>query len=208
MIYGFEPLEKGNNVVNIVTVGEFLRGTLWCQALISLSSNLFQHALVQGSAVNSFKYKDCQCASLCNVNFTFDLKSCYMAYEEVTEDNVYTCVGHPLRSDIENIVTWMLNENFKKAYNSILTKAKNQYPTFFENGPLWSLTIYFKNVFTVIECVHFLNDGLDIMNLKSAKGLALQDILTEVHHYVHRSKRVSLIYTVILHTHCHEDIWV
>ena len=64
-----------------------------------------------------------------------------MAYEEVTEDNVYTCVGHPLRSDIENIVTWMLNENFKKAYNSILTKVKNQYPTFFENGPLWSLTI-------------------------------------------------------------------
>jgi len=25
------------------------------------------------------------------------------------------------------------------------------------------------------------------MELKSAKGLALQDILTEVHHYVHRS---------------------
>ena len=25
-------------------------------------------------------------------------------------------------------------------------------------------------------------------NLKTAKGLALEDILTEVHHYVHRSK--------------------
>jgi len=28
------------------------------------------------------------------------------------------------------------------------------------------------------------------MALKTAKGLALQDILTEVHHYVHRSKLV------------------
>jgi hypothetical protein len=26
------------------------------------------------------------------------------------------------------------------------------------------------------------------MNLKTAKGLALQDMLTEIHHYVHRSK--------------------
>ena len=48
------------------------------------------------------------------------LQSCNMAYDDVTEDNVYTCVGHPLRSDIENIVTWMLNESFKKAYDSIL----------------------------------------------------------------------------------------
>ena len=43
-----------------------------------------------------------------------------MAYDVVNEDNVYLCVGHPLRKDIENIVTWMLNENFYKAYRSIL----------------------------------------------------------------------------------------
>lgn len=43
-----------------------------------------------------------------------------MAYEEVNEDNVYTCVGHPLRKDIQNMVQWMLNDTFTTAYNSIL----------------------------------------------------------------------------------------
>merc|ERR1711973_580827 len=32
------------------------------------------------------------------------LQSCYMAFGDVTEDNVYTCTGQPLRSDITNIV--------------------------------------------------------------------------------------------------------
>ncbi|CAI9741350.1 replication factor C subunit 5-like [Octopus vulgaris] len=71
------------------------------------------------------------------------LQSASMAFDEVTEDNVYLCVGHPLRKDIENIVQWLLNSSFTEAYKNIL-------------------------------------------QLKSAKGLALQDILTEVHVYVHR----------------------
>ncbi|XP_060079702.1 replication factor C subunit 5-like isoform X1 [Ylistrum balloti] len=71
------------------------------------------------------------------------LQCTHMAYDSVSEDNVYTCVGHPLRRDIENIVNWVLNEGFTIAYNNI-------------------------------------------MDLKSAKGLALQDILREVHLYVHR----------------------
>ncbi|XP_060596174.1 replication factor C subunit 5-like [Ruditapes philippinarum] len=71
------------------------------------------------------------------------LQSCFMAYDEISEDSVYMCVGHPLRKDIENIMYWILNENFTTAYNNL-------------------------------------------MNLKTAKGLALQDILTEVHQYVHK----------------------
>ncbi|XP_064092974.1 replication factor C subunit 5-like isoform X1 [Macrobrachium nipponense] len=71
------------------------------------------------------------------------LQSTSMAYDEVNEDNVYTCVGHPLRSDITNMINWMLNERFDTAY---------------------------KNV----------------MHLKTTKGLALQDILTEFHLYIHR----------------------
>ncbi|KAL5015973.1 hypothetical protein ScPMuIL_005562 [Solemya velum] len=71
------------------------------------------------------------------------LQCTHMAFDEVTEDHVYTCVGHPLRRDIENIVNWILNDSFTVSYNNI-TK------------------------------------------LKTAKGLALQDILTEVHQYVHR----------------------
>ncbi|KAK2187441.1 hypothetical protein NP493_165g03019 [Ridgeia piscesae] len=45
------------------------------------------------------------------------LQSCSMAYDNVTEDNVYLCVGHPLRKDIENIVNWMLSNDFKTCYN-------------------------------------------------------------------------------------------
>jgi len=47
-----------------------------------------------------------------------------MAYNEVNEDNVYLCVGHPLRKDIENIVKWLLNDTFSTAFNSILSMYK------------------------------------------------------------------------------------
>jgi len=66
-----------------------------------------------------------------------------LAFDEVNEDNVYTCTGQPLRSDIKCIFDWMLNENFTTAYDNII-------------------------------------------KLKNLKGLALQDMLTEVHSYVHR----------------------
>lgn len=49
------------------------------------------------------------------------LQSTWLAFKNVTEENVYTCVGHPLKSDIENIVKWLLNEDFKTTYNSILS---------------------------------------------------------------------------------------
>merc|ERR1712156_24659 len=47
------------------------------------------------------------------------LQSCNMAFGKVTEDNVYTCVGHPLRSDITNIANWALNEDFSTAYSQV-----------------------------------------------------------------------------------------
>lgn len=46
------------------------------------------------------------------------LQSTWLAYKDVTEDTVYTCVGHPLKKDIENIVKWLLNENFGTTYKS------------------------------------------------------------------------------------------
>jgi len=71
------------------------------------------------------------------------LQSTSMASSEVSEVSVYTCVGHPLRKDIEAMVDWVLNENFTTAYKNI-------------------------------------------QQLKVAKGLALEDILADVHAYVHR----------------------
>ncbi|KAB7507059.1 Replication factor C subunit 5 [Armadillidium nasatum] len=83
------------------------------------------------------------------------LQSTSMAFDVVNEDNVYNCVGHPLRSDIKNILNWMLNEN-------IATSFKN------------------------------------ISKLKTLKGLALQDVITEIHTLVHRidfpmSVRIDLV---------------
>lgn len=72
------------------------------------------------------------------------LQSTWMAFKNVTEDNVYTCVGHPLKKDIENIVYWLLNDDdFKDSYQKL-------------------------------------------SQLKVNKGLALEDILTQVHLYVQR----------------------
>uniref|UniRef100_A0A8C9LG87 Replication factor C subunit 5 n=1 Tax=Pavo cristatus TaxID=9049 RepID=A0A8C9LG87_PAVCR len=48
------------------------------------------------------------------------LQSTSMAFGKVTEENVYTCTGHPLKADIANILDWMLNHNFCTAYHSIL----------------------------------------------------------------------------------------
>lgn len=47
-------------------------------------------------------------------------QSTSMAYGKVTEDTVYTCTGHPLRSDIANILDWSLNKDFTTAYKRIL----------------------------------------------------------------------------------------
>lgn len=71
------------------------------------------------------------------------LQSTSMAFGEVNEINVYTCVGHPLKSDIHKIVNYLLNESFTDAYNQI-------------------------------------------NNLKTLKGLALQDVLTQVHIFIHK----------------------
>lgn len=41
-----------------------------------------------------------------------------MAYDNVDSTNVYLCTGHPLKEDIANIIDWMLNKDFRTAYNS------------------------------------------------------------------------------------------
>lgn len=79
------------------------------------------------------------------------LQSTWMAFKNVTEDNVYSCVGHPLKKDIENIVYWLLNDDdFKDTYQKLT-------------------------------------------QLKLNKGLALEDILTQVHLYVQRMELPSRV---------------
>ena len=77
-----------------------------------------------------------------------------MAYEEVTEDNVYLCVGHPPRRDIENIVKWMLNDHFSVAYNSILYSFHFDY----ELLTLTSLCVLLVSVCVCLSvCLHAKN---------------------------------------------------
>lgn len=71
------------------------------------------------------------------------LQSTSMAHDEVSENNIYTCTGQPKKSDIEDMLEWMLNKEFSVAYRNLEV-------------------------------------------LKKEKGIALQDILTEVHKYVHK----------------------
>jgi len=93
------------------------------------------------------------------------LQSTFLAYNEVSERSVYECTGQPLPTDIALIVEWMLNDSFKDAYQSEAII------------PLVSADA-FDVVFFILA---------EIGNLKTVKGLALQDILTEIHTYVHRS---------------------
>lgn len=72
------------------------------------------------------------------------LQSTWMAYKNVTEENVYTCVGHPTPADIKTILHWLMSEeSFQECYNKV-------------------------------------------QQLKIEKGLALEDILREVHLFVMR----------------------
>jgi len=71
------------------------------------------------------------------------LQCTHVGFSLVNEENVYMTTGNPLRSDIQQIIDWMLNEDFTTAYTNIST-------------------------------------------MKSTKGLALGDILMEVHTFVHR----------------------
>lgn len=46
------------------------------------------------------------------------LQSAATAFSEVNEDSVYTCVGHPLKSDIMSILKWLLNDEFCATFTS------------------------------------------------------------------------------------------
>ena len=68
-------------------------------------------------------------------------QSTNMAFGKMTEKTVYTCTRHPLKSDITNILDWVSNQDFTRAYGNTV-------------------------------------------ELETLKGLALHDILTEIHLFV------------------------
>ena len=67
--------------------------------------------------------------------FSPSAQSTNMAFGKVTEETVYTCTGHPLKSDIANILDWMLNQDFTTAYRSILSRVL---PTVLQVSKAWT----------------------------------------------------------------------
>ncbi len=88
-----------------------------------------------------------------------------MASGLVTEISVYECVGHPSKNDIKTIINVLLNENF-----TVASQSKIQ------------LIEYFLRICLVFFCQA-------LSTLKTTKGYALADILTELHRYVHKSNK-------------------
>lgn len=56
------------------------------------------------------------------------LQSTWLAYGSVTEETVYSCVGHPLPTDITAVANWLLNETYVLAYRSILSPIQTIKP--------------------------------------------------------------------------------
>ncbi|XP_065566111.1 replication factor C subunit 5-like [Artemia franciscana] len=71
------------------------------------------------------------------------LQATSMAFPEATEETVYTCVGHPLPSDMAAVANWLLNDDFASSMKKV-------------------------------------------RDLQILKGLALADILSELHAFMHK----------------------
>ncbi|EEB17596.1 Replication factor C subunit, putative [Pediculus humanus corporis] len=83
------------------------------------------------------------------------LQSTFVSFSEVNEENVYTCVGHPLQCDIFEMLQSLLNDNLSDSYKKIQT-------------------------------------------IKTLKGLALSDIVTELHTWVHKLELPSKVVCLLL----------
>ncbi|KAG0214308.1 hypothetical protein BGX28_002416 [Mortierella sp. GBA30] len=87
------------------------------------------------------------------------LQACHAGYEIVDEDAVYNCTGNPHPADIETVVNSMLTEDFTTAF------------------------FFFEYIVCTLKTIK-VKQNEDISYLKTIKGIALQDILTEVYNYL------------------------
>lgn len=90
-----------------------------------------------------------------------------MAYGLINGENVYLCTGKPVPHDIEQILSWMLNDDFEPC-----VRSKRQHNENLFHISTKSISFFF----------FFFKKG--ISQLQKLKGIALQDIITEIHPYV------------------------
>lgn len=78
-----------------------------------------------------------------------------MAFDVVNEESVYMCTGNPLPRTVRKIAKWLLNENYQTAYDSMDSDSLSP-----------------------------ANKPPEILSIQQAQGLALQDILRDIHGYL------------------------
>lgn len=88
------------------------------------------------------------------------LQACHAAYDLIGETEIYNCTGNPHPSDIEAIVNSMLSDEFTTSYRS-------------QCSPFSSLSRSLSNLMELV-----------IANLKTERGLALQDLLKGAYDYL------------------------
>lgn len=54
------------------------------------------------------------------------LQSTSMAHQQIDEDSVYTCCGHPKKNEIESVMNTLVNDTFNNAYNKVLKMQKEK----------------------------------------------------------------------------------
>ena len=137
-------------------------------------------------------------------------QSCNMAFGKVTEDNVYTCVGEWLScSHCWTIVfsISVLLDDPSKVTPFALTSQTSQ------TGPLMKTSAQHTGI-KPIEMIWKSLQNFDISSissqvskLKTLKGLSLQDILAEVHHYVHKLDLPAQVAPFFLSTEYLSDVF-
>ena len=84
------------------------------------------------------------------------LQACHAAYDITDETAIYNCTGNPHPADVEIVVNSMLSEEFTTSYNST---------------PLLIPT----------DQIHKPRTCIEITQLKTERGLALQDLISGVY---------------------------
>ena len=84
-----------------------------------------------------------------------------MASEVVDEQAVYLCTGNPLPQDIEQVAQWLFNESFAIVFEGAALPLT----------PLWCCKVVYESIFI----------GAGILDMQMEKGLALLDIIQQLH---------------------------
>jgi hypothetical protein len=110
------------------------------------------------------------------------VQSCHMANELVDEKSVYLTTGNPLPSDIEAVVNWLLNEPFVTAFQS---ECEARWGFSFNSGHTGALArLHSSSLLTHCVCPLLHRcccRHADISKLQTERGVALVDIVRELH---------------------------